>query len=880
MFLFHQTYKIYLRFIMNRIILTTINSILLLCLLCGRGFCQNIGAFNEGDPNLLKLDKALQKVYNSAADNTRIDVKPLLFELSDNSPLSQLAQALASYDLDNKQGKARFSVMAQRRLGDLILISKTNGDTADVVYNIVLPKIYNFAALNDENDYRGILEVYINEYETCIKKRDFKNCNPQKAAVSLFFLSSDAGNYRIDYRDIEAFLNSRIVLEEDKIFFIQYAAPMLLKKGMRPYFTDILNAAAANYTQKQVAAGGYVDPFAPLEIIDGAYHLVKDAYGHKDGFLEGARTGFKSKKPFREYTFAQRPAVLDDISGIKNINTFGGVSLGFANYKEPFYLSFLIRLYSETCQDEARWYETFSHISGLPVASDYIVSAHRDIALAKLLMAPPPALKDLPALKKYMAAKLSNLYFSLNYDGSVNQEVKAALKNELGRTYALLTGYKGKSPIHILTDEGFESAIAFEGNEDEIESLLGALFNFKERPAQSAANVFISGLLAKGIIKNSGKLFESLGSFFNAGKKASHNMPAALAVTKTNYKVFNELAAQNAARGKLLVASTVSVEAKAAKLSVSQSINIPEISKNIKALPPAAVKQMPRPAAYADSPGLTNFNAVLTQRQTALASVTEKYKAASGADNLFGDYGKSVFKIKLKGGSSGSGSYVKHRGLDLILTAGHVVKSDKVVMVEDAYGNLTEGTVLNSLFERGNSDIAVIMVNSDYLRGRKPFKLALKHPQDNEMLLHHGFSGKQGVPAAFTASKVKMYDYFWFDSYSRLSYLTTIGNITFGGSGGPLSYGYAEDKIVGIATAMTADQDFGVFLRIDNIRKFFTATIKKIIFDEPLRNMLAPVYPAFFQNYRNVLEKYPQNHAYPKPLKAQGGAGESPKDAI
>jgi hypothetical protein len=131
----------------------------------------------------------------------------------------------------------------------------------------------------------------------------------------------------------------------------------------------------------------------------------------------------------------------------------------------------------------------------------------------------------------------------------------------------------------------------------------------------------------------------------------------------------------------------------------------------------------------------------------------------------------------------GSGVYISHRGLPMILTASHVIGENKEVELFSSDGGyLGTGEVFSKassktgLRDIDNTDLAIVLVNPDIMKGRDPLSLSLKEPKFLENMLAVGFPH-----ATFSTSIVK------FAGNSDICGLHNVFGCLFSGhSGGPL----------------------------------------------------------------------------------------------
>ena len=491
--------------------------------------------------------------YIAVQDKTRV-VKPLTVRMP--SPLVNLdiqagankIIALHSAGLNTAQKQRDFDNVSNAYIGKFydVLTGKTkvNLSIYNKVYSAALPLLIFNAALKDRSYYSKVIGVYSARYNACIA--NLNRCDTDRAGYALMVLYSH-NPAAVNAQKLASALENPNINEDAKINFMQYAAPVLSAKGGKGYFKDIIAKLSKQSAGNQVTEG-YFDPFAPITAFDNSYRWIKESCTHKDGFIGGVCSAFKGgKKPFRQYKTYPVPATVKNLLSNKyaNSKTIRIYNLFSYKVKQPSQLSASLRMYEEFYSSPADWYDSFRFLLNADLPSQGAVASHRDIALANLALKAPAGVKDAAALRAYLAARINNDYFGLDRDKDIDPSLKAELKNELGKTYAALTGYRGASPIKVISDEGFYSYIAFRGNEKEIEGFWGSLFNFKERPAEAVSNVFILGLITKGAVKNSGKIWTAVAGLFRNGAKIAASMPSLVRRARVQYKVLQYLAEKN-----------------------------------------------------------------------------------------------------------------------------------------------------------------------------------------------------------------------------------------------------------------------------------------------------------------------------------------------
>ncbi len=635
----------------NRVLGKTIIFTLVLSLLCGQSFAQLapvrkdlLKSFNADD---IKIPVAVQ-------DNTRV-VNHRLNEAFQKQTFSAVAaQLIIDHNDYSAAGMDGLNKLANDNIAGLLeavsTAFKPSKETADLVFFAVLPKLYMHAVFEDVSNYSKIRKIYTKAYEDCIYNKP--SCNYERGGYATVFLA--AGDvYDLKLTDIAALAKNPKLSGEDRIAFLQYAAPVLSQKGGRIHFEDIINTANKQTDMKMKPQSGYVDPFILVKIVDGGYEWVKEACSHQDGFWKGACAKVSSDKPFKEYMRAPRPSL-----GAEQQLPYALYTLDGIGYKDPSLLASAIRLYGEFYSDEYFWKDTFNFLYNLPAYGDYIVSSHLDIALSKMLLKAPADFKDLQKFKNYVAASLNNDYFSLNLLEDGDPAVRATLQNEVGAAYAALKGYKGQSPLAYTTDEGFRVQINFKDNEKQIESFTASLFNFKDRPAEALTNIFIIGAITKGLAKNGDKIMAAAGRALSSGGKAITNMPAIISRARAQYKALQYLSSKNGMsfakyayrnnqyRKAAQVASKaniLTVEGKAAgeffksvSYNPSSHGNIGRVASDVKQAARAGVQHLGiggTVPSYVDeatfAKGVQPFAADYSQQQRLQVSISNKYKATA-----------------------------------------------------------------------------------------------------------------------------------------------------------------------------------------------------------------------------------------------------------
>lgn len=1059
-------------FIMNNIAAKKVYAVFTaLCLLYGQSFGQV--AFGSAEYKM--------KQYTAVQDNTRV-VKPLLdaklrsqtiFDV-DTQIAADKILSLSATGLKTKQQQQAFDKTANDYIGKFYGIASgkipAKKDLYHKVYSAVLPLIWFNANLKNKNYLSKISALYKNQYSACLS--NLEKCDFDKTGSALLFINSYKPEL-INLSKISSVMVSEKTDENSKINFLQYAAPVMADRGGKVYFEDIINKLSKQNLPSQRVTEGYFDPFAFVKAFDNSYQWIKETCTHKDGFGGGVCAAFKGgKKPFRQYKSYPVPSTITNMRK----KQAGGQVLQLAwissKVKQPGQLSSVIRMYGEFYSYPASWYSSFKYLLNADLPSESLVTCHRDIALAEMAMKAPSSIADKGKIRLYMASRINNDYFALNQDKDLDQALKASLKNELGAMYAKLTGYKGASPVKVLSDEGFYSNIAYANNEKEIEGFWGSMFNFKDRPAEAVTNVFILGLITKGLVKNSNKIWAAAVNLFKNTEKLAVNMPSIIRRARVQYKALKYLANKNSMRtteyvyknavyrstAKTAVKGLNTVEGVASKEFFASSHynaashgNITRISKDVNkavsagltdlgkggavpsfikaeeyaggfnaytkdlvkqqeilqkqlaakykaklptkatapqaepALGSAAEAQYSLPRNYmysADkSAGLRfaqnqgfakeyNFNNTVYKGLKArgfnffdtktgaalgdnLAFHSEGFLQASGrvglsyangtaggfaqafkpmlngvmqnvlmpvqqfatlaqgsrtfknalsmfdADrqvsafnnvlasapktfesyynislmslNLFGngsiinsgvssftprnflpDNANSTFKIIRPDGEMGTGFLLNYRGMPVVVSSGHVVRSFKSVKVQDINGNVARGEVLDATYGNG-IDLAAIAVEPSFFMGKVPFELALRDPQQNEIV--YAFSYPGGGDYKQSILRVYQTDFTTPKSKAHL-YRTTADNLTYGSSGGPLTLTDIDTKVAGVAYALTYNEENALFMGLRSLRSFMTSLTRQIILDPVYRSRIMPMYPGFMKNYENVLSKY------------------------
>lgn len=635
------------------------SAILILCLVYGQGFGQvatEIMNYNR-------------QQYTAVQDNTRI-VKPLMsakmasdmqFSMDLKFAADRIIK-LYSKGLTTKEQREEFNKTANNYIVSFYNVAagkaKTSPELHSTVYNAVLPIIWFNAELTNKDFYYKISTLYRTQYNSCVGQLD--KCDADKTGSALLFLNSYNPDL-VKLSKISSAMTDENTGEEAKINFMQYAAPVLADRGGKVYFEEIINKLSTQAKPITKVTSGYVDPFAFIKAFDNSYQWIKETCTHKDGFGGGVCAAFKSgKNPFRQYKTPKTPATVKGIYAeqMKNNKDTGKILLYISSSaKQPAQLSAAVRMYGEFYSGQYDWRDAFKFLLTAHLPSDAMVTCHRDIALSQL------ALKsDLPAAEKtsvrfYMAARINNDYFALNNNTDIDQALRASLKNELGKTYAALIGYKGASPVKVISDEGFYSDIAFKDNEQEIEGFWKSMFNFQDRPAEAVTNVFILGIITKGAIKNSDKIWAGIVNLFKGSTKLVVNMPSIVKRAQVQYKALKYLAGKNSmgtanyvyknavyrAASKTAVKGGLNtVEGVAAKeffasshYTASAHGNIGRVSKDINKAVSAGLTDLSKggaiPSYVSEAQYKNGFNAysqdLLTQQQKLLQTkVASKYK--------------------------------------------------------------------------------------------------------------------------------------------------------------------------------------------------------------------------------------------------------------
>lgn len=523
------------------------STILILCLVYGQGFGQ---VANE----IMNYNR---QQYVAVQDNTRV-VKPLISakmqsDLKFSADLKFAADRILKLNatgLKTKQQRDDFNKTANAFIASFYNVAagkaRTSQELHSTIYSAVLPIIWFNAELTNRDFYYKISTLYRTQYNNCVGKLD--KCDSDKTGNAMLFLNSYNPEL-VKLSKISSAMTDENTGEEAKVNFMQYAAPVLADRGGKVYFEEIINKLAKQSNPITKVTSGYVDPFALVKAFDNSYQWIKETCTHKDGFGGGVCAAFKGgKKPFRQYRTPKAPAVVNEMykqqsSGKKDIKTI--YLYAAAEVKQPAQLSSAIRMYGEFYSARDDWKDAFKFLLTAPLPSAAMVTCHRDIALANLALKSDLPATEKAALRLYMADRINNDYFALNKDSEIDQELRAALKNELGKTYVALMGYKGASPVKVISDEGFYSDIAFQNNEQEIEGFWKSMFNFKDRPAEAVTNVFILGAITKGAAKNSDKIWAGVINLFKGSKKLIVNMPAMVKRAQVQYSALKYLAGKN-----------------------------------------------------------------------------------------------------------------------------------------------------------------------------------------------------------------------------------------------------------------------------------------------------------------------------------------------
>ncbi len=523
------------------------STILILCLVYGQGFGQvatEIMNYNR-------------QQYTAAQDNTRI-VKPLMTakmegDIKFSVDLKFAADRIIKLNatgLTTKAQRDEFNKTANNFITVFYNVAagkaKTSPELHATIYSAVLPIIWFNAELTNKDFYYKISTLYRMQYNSCVGQLD--KCDTDKTGSALLFLNSYNPDL-VKLSKISSVMTDEKTDEEAKINFMQYAAPVLADRGGKVYFEEIINKLSAQSKPIAKVTSGYVDPFVFIKVFDNSYQWIKETCTHKDGFGGGVCAAFKSdKNPFRQYKTPQTPATVkamyaEDMKNNKNAKIL--LSYISSNAKQPAQLSAAVRMYAEFYSGQYEWKDAFKFLLTAHLPADPIVTCHKDIALSNLAIKSDLPAAEKSALRSYMAARINNDYFALGRDSEIDQELRASLKNELGKTYADLTGYRGPSPVKVLSDEGFYSDIAFKNNEQEIEGFWKSMFNFNDRPAEAVTNVFILGLITKGAAKNSDKIWAGIVNLFKGGTKLVVNMPSIVKRAQVQYKALKYLAGKN-----------------------------------------------------------------------------------------------------------------------------------------------------------------------------------------------------------------------------------------------------------------------------------------------------------------------------------------------
>lgn len=206
-------------------------------------------------------------------------------------------------------------------------------------------------------------------------------------------------------------------------------------------------------------------------------------------------------------------------------------------------------------------------------------------------------------------------------------------------------------------------------------------------------------------------------------------------------------------------------------------------------------------------------------------------------------------------GGLGSGYYIKRGNLDLplVFTASHVVGDARVVQVRDTYGNYVKGDVINLNTLAGFDLAAILIKDQDFLKGRVPFKLGSKEPWRGSMLRGHSYPEGNYYKTSF----IEMLDRRYFHPYYKMySYMTTLGTIMPGSSGGAVSLGDFDGTLVGMIMSYLEGDNKVLLVPLPLIMQFFSETVKKLLFDPILRNEYLSQLPGLRSYYSNILERY------------------------
>ena len=432
-----------------------------------------------------------------------------------------------------------FNNLADKNIKTLLAAYAFSTDEAlkDKIYFAALPAVWHNASLEDSSHYLKILRVYRPEFEACLNKS--KRCNYKKAGFALQILFNPADKSGRDCQQISKILSDKSVSEKDRIEFMQYAAPIMAVRGCRRGFENVLTAMGTEGSLQATYCA--FDPFAIVHAFDNGYSWVKETCTHSEGFFAGVCARFKARsKPFLQYREAAAPSVIKKLTKPEKAYRLCAAGQSVA----PYLYASALRLYPSLFVNAGYWEHAVSFLINDVTSYDVTVSAARELALAALAEKTPAKYGGQAKLKAYFAARLNNAYFYLENDKNASAAVKAELKNEIGYAYAKLTGYKGSSPIKLRSAEGFLYEIKYSGNEKDIESFWGSLFNFSKRPAESLMNINIIALISKGGIKQAAKL-GSLGSLLSRGAGYVKNVLAIVARTRAQYRAIRYLAAKN-----------------------------------------------------------------------------------------------------------------------------------------------------------------------------------------------------------------------------------------------------------------------------------------------------------------------------------------------
>ena len=479
--------------------------------------------FNDTLPELdlnFQAEKTLQRNFNPA---------------SAERAASQIIKAAAS---GHASGEA-FNKLAASNMGNLISSYYLSKDESfkDKLYFAVFPAVWNNAYFEDNSYYLKILKIYRPEFEACSRKN--KKCNYKKAGFALQILLNPNDKSGNDCKAVSAILADKNVSEENRIEFMQYAAPVMAYRGCRVTFENIISALGneGSITPTYCA----FDPFAVVHAFDGVYNWVKETQTHSGGFWSGVKARFSaSSKPFLQYKEAAVPPVIKKLTDANKAYTVCAAGRSSV----PYLYSSAIRLYPLLFVKQNYWEKAVSFLINKVKTYDAAASASKELALAALAEKAPDSAGNKAQLKAYFAARLNNAYFYLENDKETDADMKAKLKNEIGFAYAKLTGYKGASPIKLKSADGFLCQIKFSGNEKDIEGFWSSLFNFSKRPAESLMNINIIALISKGGIKQVSKL-GGLGALLSKGAGYVKSVPAILARTQAQYRAIKYLAAKN-----------------------------------------------------------------------------------------------------------------------------------------------------------------------------------------------------------------------------------------------------------------------------------------------------------------------------------------------